>query len=100
MRRLRSSVEFWNPFGFLPLGLLAGLGLAATGAWAQPANALFQNATPISGQFGSIVGSNLGATNQPGEPNHAGNPATCSIAYARPPPASGAAPFVTLRSPT
>ncbi|HWW00693.1 MAG TPA: Calx-beta domain-containing protein [Candidatus Acidoferrum sp.] len=92
------SIKSWNPLGLLPLGLLAGLGLAATSAWAQPANDRFQNATPIGGQFGSVVGSNLGATNQPGEPSHAGNPATWSIWYAWTAPESGEVTFDTLGS--
>ena len=48
-------------------GAVALAGLAASG-WAQPVNDNFTNATAINGNTGNIMGSNVGATSQPGEP--------------------------------
>src|SRR5215472_4189041 len=98
MRRLRLSVEFRDAPGVLRLALLAGLVFAASGAWAGPTNDLFANAAPISGQYGSILGSNLGATNEPGEPSHAGFPANSSIWYKWTAPINGEMTLDTLGS--
>ena len=44
------------------------LGLAATTGWSQPANDNFARATVISSEPGTVTGSNVGATAEPGEP--------------------------------
>lgn len=45
------------------------------------ANDNFANATSISGTSGSATGSNVGATKETGEPNHAGNAGGASVWY-------------------
>ena len=55
-----------------------------------PANDEFENATPLSGlsaSSGPIA--NLGATSEPGEPNHAGNAAGQSLWWRWTAPANG-----------
>jgi len=54
--------------------------------------------TFVGGVGGSIRGSNLGATKEAGEPNHAGNPGGASIWYGWTAPISGVATFDTLGS--
>lgn len=49
----------------------------------------FANATVISGSTLTVTGSNVGATKEPGEPNHAGNSGGKSIWYAWTAPTSG-----------
>ncbi|HST26338.1 MAG TPA: metallophosphoesterase, partial [Gaiellaceae bacterium] len=68
--------------------------------WSQtsPANDLFANAQSITGTSGSTTGSNVNATKEPGEPNHAGNAGGASIWYAWTAPASGSATVDTLTS--
>ena len=44
-----------------------------------PANDLFANAIILSGNSLSVQASNVGATKEPGEPNHAGNPGGASV---------------------
>jgi subtilisin-like proprotein convertase family protein len=58
----------------------------------------FANAEFIGGAGGIDYGSNLGATKEPGEPNHAGNSGGASIWYAWTAPINGAATFDTLGS--
>lgn len=48
------------------------LGASASGQSAPP-NDLFANATVITAPQAIVTGSNVGATKEPGEPNHAGN---------------------------
>ncbi len=50
------------------------LTLASASGWAQPTNDLFTNAISLVGIVGTTGGSNVGATAEPGEPDHAGNP--------------------------
>src|ERR1051326_7479865 len=74
------------------LSLLAGI------ASAQPANDNFANAQAIAGGSGTVVGSNVGATTETGEPDITGEPAAASIWYTWTAPASGATTFDTLGS--
>src|ERR1700677_3389976 len=55
-------------------GAIAFTALAAIAAEPQPTNDNFANATVITGAAGTILGRNVGATAQPGEPDDAGNP--------------------------
>ena len=77
---------------------MAGLVFAGATSWAQPTNDMFANAAPISGQWGSILGRNIGATAEPGEPSHAGFPATASIWYKWVAPFNGEVTLDTLGS--
>ena len=57
------------------------LGLARSSNAAAPANDSFANAQLITGASGSIGGSNVSATKQGGEPDHAGNSGGRSVWY-------------------
>ncbi len=46
-----------------------------------PPNDDFANAQPISGDVGSVTGTNVEATKEPGEPDHNGNPGGASVWY-------------------
>ena len=46
---------------------------------AQPANDDFANRIAITGTSASVTGSNVGATREPGEPNHAGSSGGASV---------------------
>jgi len=50
-------------------------------ASSPPANDNFANAQVVSGPSGFVSGSNAGATKEPGEPNHGGNPGGSSVWY-------------------
>ncbi|HXC99655.1 MAG TPA: LamG-like jellyroll fold domain-containing protein [Verrucomicrobiae bacterium] len=58
----------------------------------------FVNAESIGGVSGVVYGSTSGATKEPGEPNHAGNPGGNSIWYYWTAPISGTATFNTFGS--
>src|ERR1044071_6634613 len=75
------------------------LGLVAfdSGA-AAPANDRFANAQVITGSSGTVTGSNIGANNENGEPDHAGGPAARSIWYRWTAPTSGPYSFNTFGS--
>ncbi len=61
--------------GLARLGLVAIVGLAAaTTSWAQPLNDFFVGSQIITGTAGTAQGSNVLATAEPGEPDHADNP--------------------------
>ena len=63
-----------------------------------PANDNFANAQPISGSSGVITGSNLGATKEPNEPNHAGVQGTASVWYSWEAPSDGNFTLTTVGS--
>lgn len=65
---------------------------------AAPANDNFAGAQVLSGAAGSASGSNVGATKETGEPNHAGNAGGASIWYRWTAPLSGTATFDTSGS--
>ncbi len=52
---------------------LACLIVLASRGWSQPANDSFANAIVLTGATVLTTGSNVGATKEPGEPDHAGN---------------------------
>jgi Ca2+-binding RTX toxin-like protein len=67
-------------------------------ALAVPANDDFANAQVITGLTGSVSSTNVGATKEIGEPDHAGNPGGHSIWYSWTAPADGNVAFTTLGS--
>jgi hypothetical protein len=85
--------EVWNP-GALSVvwstnivdGGEYSLGLQFTPA---PKNDDFAHPFPLRGERTRVLASNAGATRQPGEPNHLGNPGGSSVWYAWTAPASG-----------
>ncbi|HEV7406592.1 MAG TPA: IPT/TIG domain-containing protein [Chthoniobacteraceae bacterium] len=65
---------------------------------ASASNNNFAGAAPISGTFGTVTGANAGATKEPGEPDHAGNPGGKSVWYSWTAAASGTFTFDTSGS--
>jgi hypothetical protein len=65
---------------------------------AQPANDNFENAELISGMRVVVAGTNVGATKEAGEPDHAGNPGGRSVWFRWTAPRSGAMLFGTNRT--
>ena len=63
-----------------------------------PVNDLFTNATLISDPVVTITASNVGATKEPGEPNHAGNIGGASVWWTWTPPTNGTVTIDTLGS--
>ena len=63
-----------------------------------PSNDKLTDAQILSGVSGTVSGSNLGATKETDEPDHAGNPGGKSIWYRWTAPASGAFVFDTIGS--
>jgi Ca2+-binding RTX toxin-like protein len=85
--------------GFLALLSLSLVALfLPAAASAAPANDDFANARVISGPMGEITGSNVAATKEFGEPDHADNPGGHSIWYSWTAPADGAVVFTTAQS--
>jgi subtilisin family serine protease len=72
--------------------------LSAVQSLIGPANDNFANAQVISGNSGTVTGSNVGATKEPGEPNHAGNAGGASVWYRWTPSTSGSATIDTIGS--
>jgi len=64
----------------------------------SPPNDAFVNAQAISGDSGSVSGTNVHATKEPGEPNHAANPGGVSVWYAWTAPSDSPATFDTALS--
>jgi Ca2+-binding RTX toxin-like protein len=67
-------------------------------ALAAPANDDFADAQLITGTEGTVTGSNLGATKEAGEPDHAGNLGGRSVWYSWTAPADGNVAFTTAGS--
>src|ERR1035437_973855 len=85
--------------GLRKVGLLALLVLGgALSAVAAPANDNFANASVITGVSGTSSGSTVGATKEPGEPNHAGNTGGASAWFRWVAPANGTVTFNTAGS--
>ena len=63
-----------------------------------PPNNHFASAQAISGNSGGVSGSNVAATKESGEPNHAGNAGGHSVWFAWTAPSSGTAVFNTFGS--
>ena len=71
---------------------------AALSAGAAPANDNFAGATAITGLSGATSGSTVGATKEPGEPNHGGNGGGASVWFRWVAPANGTVTFNTAGS--
>lgn len=67
-------------------------------AGSAPANDNFNNAQIITGSAGSVRGTNVRATRQAQEPNHAGDPGGASVWYQWTPSSSGRVTFHTRDS--
>src|SRR5260221_13186459 len=80
------------------LGGLLGVAWPPLAAWGAPANDNFANATVLIGDFGTTNGSNIGATAEPGEPNHAGVKPSASIWYQWTATADASVEFDTFNS--
>jgi len=63
--------------------------LSVTGLPSAPANDVFDDAQPLSGTSGTVSGTNVGATKQVGEPEHAGDLGGASVWYEWTAPATG-----------
>jgi Right handed beta helix region/PASTA domain len=64
----------------------------------QPPNDNFAAAQLLSGDHGSLDGTTVGATKEPSEPNHAGNPGGASVWYRWTAPATGTLTLDTCNS--
>jgi hypothetical protein len=64
----------------------------------QPSNDNFAAAQVLSGDHGSVDGTTVGATKEPGEPNHAGNAGGSSVWYRWTAPATGTLTVDTCNS--
>ena len=81
------------------LTVLGALLLVAAAQAAPPANDAFANAQVLPAS-GSVTGTNLDATHEPGEPPHAGNPGARSVWYRWTPSFSGSAVVETCGATT
>ncbi len=89
----------WNEVGSAGFIVLCIAWLAfLQGALAQPANDDFANRIAITGTSASVTGSNVGATKEPGEPNHAGFSGSASAWWSWVAPAASSARLDTLGS--
>jgi hypothetical protein len=61
----------------------------------EPPNDDFEHAAPLNGGLLTIHASNAGASKQPGEPNHGGNPGGSSVWYSWKAPVSGSVTIST-----
>src|SRR5438132_9748728 len=77
MKHKRTSYAVWQ---YLPVLIPALLLVSATNP-APPPNDAFANGQSLSGSTGSVSGSNVNATKETGEPNHAGNSGGHSVWY-------------------
>ena len=77
--------------------IVRGFNLVIAAAVA-PANDNFASAQIVSGNSGTVMGANVNATKQAGEPSHAGNSGGASVWYQWTAPSSGSATFDTLTS--
>lgn len=71
---------------------------AATALGAAPANDMFAAAQTVTGAQGSVTGTNVGATKEAGEPNHAGNKGGASVWYSWTPSIYGPVTISTFGS--
>src|SRR6267378_7953283 len=77
MKHKRINYTVWLQLSVLAPALL----LVSEPGRAQPSNDAFANGQSLSGSTGSVTGSNVGATKETGEPNHAGDPGGHSVWY-------------------
>jgi hypothetical protein len=66
--------------------------------WNPPPNDDFANAQLISGTFGTVLGSNAGASREANEPTHGGNVGGASVWYRWIAPSNGTVSFTTKAS--
>src|SRR5690348_8651568 len=85
---------------FLVIALALGIGPVTHMAFGQtrPANDNFANAIAVSGTSFTVHGSNVNATVEPGEPNHAHQPGGKSVWWTWQAPETGYATLSTLGS--
>lgn len=82
----------------LDIGASADMG-PFTLTWTGPAdNDAFADATAISGASGTASGSNVAASEEPGEPDHAGNVGGASVWFTWTAPSTGITRFRTCRA--
>src|ERR1035437_946487 len=98
--KILASVDAWGAIYRCGRGLWRGavLALLALGAGVSAAaqvNDNFASATVITGVSGATSGSTVGATKEPGEPNHAGNAGGASVWFNWVAPANGTVTFNT-----
>src|SRR6266446_6611059 len=97
MRRLRFNISVWKCL-LAPVGVIAWLSVGAATGKAQPVNDNWANAQTLSGVWASATNDNSNATGEPGEPSHAGFPATNSIWYKWTAPSDGEVTVDTIGS--
>jgi hypothetical protein len=64
----------------------------------SPPNDNFVNSQQLSGRSTTVYGLTIGATKEPGEPNHAGNPGGSSVWYSWTAPSAGRVEITTAKS--
>src|SRR2546423_978718 len=78
--------------------LFPALILFSASSHAQPANDSFANSQTLNSSAGSVTGSNVNASKEPGEPNHGGDAGGHSVWYRWMAPASASVTIDTLGS--
>ncbi len=75
------------------IGVVTAAGAASSATrfvvGSAPANDALSQAFGLPGNFGTVAGTNAGATKEPGEPNHAGNPGGASVWWSWTAPCTG-----------
>src|SRR5205085_1100266 len=92
------AVDGWSATGGVPAKGNIALGWSLGAPVAGPANDMFASAQVITGAPGNVTGTNVNATKETGEPNHAGNVGGASVCYSWTAPATGQATFSTATS--
>jgi hypothetical protein len=92
------AVDGWSAAGGIPAKGAVTLNWSLGAPVAGPANDMFASAQAVPGAPGSVAGTNVNATKETGEPNHAGNVGGASVWYSWTAPASGQATFTTAGS--
>ncbi len=94
-RSRRTPLDHLWPAGLLLVAILRnGPAFGQTG----PSNDLFSNAIVITNPQAIVTGSNVGATKEPGEPNHAGNAGGQSVWWTWTAPTNGTVTIDTTGS--
>jgi hypothetical protein len=90
LRSFQSETRFF--------AILTAIFAGANGTLSAPANDNFANRIGLGSSGGTVTGSNVGATKEAGEPNHAGNVGGKSVWWTWTPSASGNATISTAGS--
>jgi uncharacterized delta-60 repeat protein len=98
MQRFSAKASRWSGQVLLWTGMLLAAGLTGPTASAQPVNDNFADAIELTGSFGSVTGTTVDATGEPGEPNHVGFSSGNSIWYVWTAPTDGVVSFHTFGS--